>query len=141
MYKGIYAEKELIINKSIVIKGIDNPVLDGENKYEIITVRADHVTVEGLSFRNAGFSSLTEIAAVKLDNCKYAFIHANDMEVSCFGVYVQASAGCIIKRQCCTQQAKASSPAAMAFIAGRAIACRSFTTALAVSETAYISSL
>ncbi|HNP24591.1 MAG TPA: nitrous oxide reductase family maturation protein NosD [Panacibacter sp.] len=97
VYKGIYAEKELIINKSIVIKGIDNPVLDGENKYEIITVRADHVTVEGLSFRNAGFSSLTEIAAVKLDNCKYAFIHANDMEVSCFGVYVQASAGCIIK--------------------------------------------
>ena len=46
VYKGIYAEKELIINKSIVIKGIDNPVLDGENKYEIITVRADHVTVE-----------------------------------------------------------------------------------------------
>lgn len=97
IHKGIYYEKELVIRKSIVLKGMNNPLLDGENKYEIITIRADHVTVEGLGFRNAGFSSLTEIAAIKIDNCKYAFIHGNNMEVSCFGIYVQASGNCIIK--------------------------------------------
>ena len=32
---GIYREGNFTINKSIVFKGINNPVLDGENKYEI----------------------------------------------------------------------------------------------------------
>ena len=35
---GNYFEKNLIVNKSIVLLGIDYPVLDGEKKYEIISV-------------------------------------------------------------------------------------------------------
>jgi nitrous oxidase accessory protein len=35
---GVYREGNIAITKSISIIGIGNPVLDGENKYEILTV-------------------------------------------------------------------------------------------------------
>ena len=44
---GYYKEKNLVINKRIVLKGINYPVLDGEKKYEIISVKANGVVVDG----------------------------------------------------------------------------------------------
>jgi nitrous oxidase accessory protein len=35
---GVYREGNIAITKSISVIGIGNPVLDGENKYEILTV-------------------------------------------------------------------------------------------------------
>src|SRR5690242_12524724 len=36
---GIYKEKNILIQKSIVLKGINFPVLDGESKYEIVSIK------------------------------------------------------------------------------------------------------
>ena len=44
---GLYLEKSISINKKIVLKGINYPVLDGEKKYEIISIKADGVIIEG----------------------------------------------------------------------------------------------
>src|SRR4030095_8419835 len=52
--EGIYYEKNLIINKSIVLKGIRQPILDGEKKYEIISINADHVTIDGFILQHTG---------------------------------------------------------------------------------------
>ena len=38
---GIYHEKNLLVNKAIVLKGINFPVLDGESKYEIISIKSN----------------------------------------------------------------------------------------------------
>src|SRR5262245_30411243 len=44
---GIYREKNIVITKSVYLKGIDYPVLDGEKKYENISVKTSNVVVEG----------------------------------------------------------------------------------------------
>src|SRR4051812_27719053 len=44
---GLYREGNYIVKKSIILIGVDYPVLDGENKYEIFTVVADDVSIIG----------------------------------------------------------------------------------------------
>ncbi|HEU5053638.1 MAG TPA: nitrous oxide reductase family maturation protein NosD, partial [Hanamia sp.] len=44
---GVYKEKNIIIDKCIVLLGKNYPVLDGEHKYEIISVKASNVTIKG----------------------------------------------------------------------------------------------
>ncbi len=45
---GIYREGRILINKKITLIGKNFPILDGENKSEIISVNADNVTVKGV---------------------------------------------------------------------------------------------
>jgi hypothetical protein len=62
---GTYHEKNIMISKPVVLIGENYPVLDGEHQYEIISVKSDHVTIEGFHFRNSGYSDLTELGAIK----------------------------------------------------------------------------
>ncbi|OQP47410.1 hypothetical protein A4H97_07885 [Niastella yeongjuensis] len=45
--RGIYRQPTIIVNKSLYIKGIDYPVLDGQKKYEIMTIKSDGVVFIG----------------------------------------------------------------------------------------------
>src|SRR6188768_3655708 len=47
---GVYREGNIILEKSVVIIGKEFPVLDGEDKYEIFTIHANHVVVQGFQF-------------------------------------------------------------------------------------------
>src|SRR5262249_20691997 len=44
--KGLYLEKDLLIDKPLVIKGINQPILDGESRYEIVSIKSDNVTLD-----------------------------------------------------------------------------------------------
>ena len=48
--KGIYKEGNIIINKSIRLIGLEGPILDGENKYEILTITGSRVIIKGIHF-------------------------------------------------------------------------------------------
>ena len=61
---GTYREGNLIVQKSVTIIGINFPVLDGENKYEIFTIAAHDVSVIGLMLINTGVASINDIAAI-----------------------------------------------------------------------------
>jgi len=53
---GIYYEN-LIINKSIILKsenGSANCIIDGNNSGSVIVIKADEVTIEGFTIKNAG---------------------------------------------------------------------------------------
>ena len=63
---GIYKEKNLVIKKSIVLKGINQPVLDGEKKYEIISIMADGTVVEGFRIVHSGISSMEDLSGIKV---------------------------------------------------------------------------
>jgi nitrous oxidase accessory protein len=41
--KGIYKESPILITKSIKLKGIENPTLDGENKEHVVDIVSDNV--------------------------------------------------------------------------------------------------
>jgi nitrous oxidase accessory protein len=94
---GIYKEKNLIIRKSIVLKGINNPVLDGESKYEIISVRANNVTIDGFKIIHSGRGTLEDPAGIKVYNNRNVSIINNLLEDTFFGIYIQNSIHCTVK--------------------------------------------
>jgi nitrous oxidase accessory protein len=94
---GHYFEKNLVIRKSIVLKGIDYPMLDGEKKFEIISIKASNVVVEGFTLAHSGNSSLDDIAAIKIYNSKYVTIRDNILDDNFFGIYSQYGINCIIE--------------------------------------------
>lgn len=94
--KGIYREKGLLIGKPVVLRGLQMPVLDGEYKYEIISVKSDRVTIEGFDLRNSGFSGWNDIAGIKIYDAKNVMILSNRLENTFFGIYCQNAAHCTI---------------------------------------------
>ena len=60
VYKGHYSEGTIEIKIPIVLIGISNPVLDGENKYSILQVLADNVVIKGFTFKDVGASYVEE---------------------------------------------------------------------------------
>jgi nitrous oxidase accessory protein len=94
---GIYHEKNLIIDKSIVLIGKNYPVLDGEGKYEIVSIKADYVIFDGFKVQHSGYATLEDPAGIKVYNKKYVTISNNIIDDSFFGIYIQNGSKCIIK--------------------------------------------
>lgn len=94
---GIYHEENLIINKQLVLKGINHPVLDGEKKYEIISIKSDNVTIDGFLLQHTGVSSMTDFAAIKIYNRHHATIINNIIKDAFFGIYSQQGNNCLIQ--------------------------------------------
>jgi nitrous oxidase accessory protein len=99
---GHYHEQNIIINKSIFLIGINHPVLDGDDKYEIISIKADGVTVDGFKIINSGISSIEDYAGIKIYNSKDAIIRNNILDKTFFGIYVQYGHNCLIENNTLT---------------------------------------
>lgn len=95
--KGLYQEGNLIIDKPLVLKGIGNPELNGQKKYEIISIKSSHVTVEGFIIKNSGQSSMQDIAGIRVYNKQFVSIISNNLYANFFGIYLQDSKNCTIK--------------------------------------------
>jgi len=104
--KGIYHEKNLVINKPMVLKGINYPVLDGENKYEIISIKANNVTVDGFKVQHSGVSSMTDFAGIKIYNARNVNIVNNILDDTFFGIYSQYGTNCLIQNNTLTSYNK-----------------------------------
>lgn len=94
---GVYKEGNFVINSSIVFKGINNPVLEGENKYEIISIKSNNVTVDGFTLLHAGRSEIKDIAGIKIYNVHNVTIINNILDDTNFGIYTQYGSKCTIK--------------------------------------------
>lgn len=103
---GKYFEKNLIIDKPLVLRGINHPILDGEKKYEIISIKADNVTVDGFSLQHTGVSALTDFAAIKICNKRNATVINNIVTDAFFGIYSQYGVNCLIQNNKLTGFAK-----------------------------------
>jgi nitrous oxidase accessory protein len=97
VYFGIYKEGNIIIRKSIVLKGFDYPVIDGGNKYEIISIKANGAIVEGFKLQHAGRSEIRDIGAIMIYDSYHVSAIDNILDDTNFGIYVQNSRSCIIK--------------------------------------------
>lgn len=89
--KGIYKEANIKINKSITLIGEDMPLIDGEEKGEIITIGTDNVTIDGFKIINVGVSYTTDYAAVRVVNSEGFTIQNLELEKLFFGIYLQKS--------------------------------------------------
>ncbi|HCN85071.1 MAG TPA: nitrous oxide reductase family maturation protein NosD, partial [Sphingobacteriaceae bacterium] len=94
---GHYKEKNLVIKKSIVFKGINYPVLDGEKKYEIISIKANGVVIDGFRVIHSGISSLEDLSGIKIYDSNNVIIKNNILEDTFFGIYTQNGNNCTIE--------------------------------------------
>lgn len=88
---GIYREGNIILEKSIVLIGEGYPVLDGENKFETLTVHTRDAVIQGLKFIDIGIGSIEDKAAIKILECNNLRILNNKFENAFFGIYLANS--------------------------------------------------
>lgn len=89
--KGIYREHEILVDRSLTIIGLDSPIIDGENKGEIIKIVADGVTLDGLIIKNVGKSYTQDNAAVRVTESSCFLLQNLILENLFFGIYVEKS--------------------------------------------------
>ena len=95
--KGIYKEGNIIINKAIYLIGIDGPVLDGENKNEILTLTGKNIVIKGIHFANAGYSSMNDYAALKIIDATNILIENNSIINASFGIHLANTINSVIR--------------------------------------------
>lgn len=103
---GLYKEGGIIIQKSIVLKGIDYPTIDGELKHEILFIKGKNIVVDGFRLQNTGRSELKEIGAIMIyDSYKITAIN-NIIDNANFGISIQNSKKCTVKNNTITAYGK-----------------------------------
>ncbi|WP_136668814.1 nitrous oxide reductase family maturation protein NosD [Flavobacterium sp. H122] len=97
VHQGIYKEGNITIDKPIVFLGIGYPVLDGQKKFEVLSVKAGNVIVKGFKLINSGHAALEDPCAVKVYNQSNVQIINNKVLDNFFGIYIQNGNDCIVK--------------------------------------------
>ncbi len=97
VHKGMYREGTITIAKKIVFIGKDFPILDGQKKHEVLSIKADGVLVKGFKIVRSGYGSLQEPCGIKVYSCKDVVLQSNVLDDNFFGIYIQNGRNCVIK--------------------------------------------
>ena len=97
VYKGVYREENIEINKRIVLQGKDFPILDGQRKYEVVSIKADSVVVSGFKVIDSGYGSLNDPCGIKIYDKIGVTVKNNILENNFFGIYAQKGSSCVIE--------------------------------------------
>lgn len=95
--EGTYKEGNIIIDKQVYLLGQNFPVLDGEKKHEVISIKANHVVVNGFKIQRSGFATLNDPGGIKIYDSRNVTIINNILDDNFFGIYLQYSKNCLIK--------------------------------------------
>lgn len=96
VYTGIYSEGEIFIDKYILLRGINYPIIEGNKQCQLVRIEADSTSISGFELRNSGYSSSYDWAAIKVVNSNCVSIKNNRLINNTFGIYLQQTSGCII---------------------------------------------
>lgn len=86
--KGTYPSHNTIIDKQVTILGQGFPILDAQFKEEVITIKADHVTLSGFIIQNSKVGDLRDFAGIRVFQAKYVIITNNQLKNNFFGIYL-----------------------------------------------------
>lgn len=106
VHAGTYREGNIILNKSICLKGVNKPVLDGQMKFEVLSVKANGATITGFKICNSGYASLDDPGGVKVYDSKHVLICDNILDNNFFGIYIQYGSQCAIRNNVITAYGK-----------------------------------
>jgi len=84
---GTYKEGNIIIQKDIILLGENFPIIDGELKYEMLTISGTGITIKGFQFQNSGKSAMNDYAAIGVIDSKNILIENNKVINSYFGIH------------------------------------------------------
>lgn len=94
---GLYVEGEIVVDKPVEIVGQGWPVIDGAGKNQVLTVKADDVSISGLVIRNSAKSYLADLAGLRVEAARRCVIEGNRLINNFFGIYLAASADCVVR--------------------------------------------
>lgn len=97
IYAGTYKEGNIQIDRPVSIIGVGFPVIDGDKKTEILSVRSSDVVINGLKLIRSGYAMLEDPCAVKVYNCQRVQVINNILDDNYFGIYLQYSKYCTVK--------------------------------------------
>jgi nitrous oxidase accessory protein len=93
---GFYAEGNLTIERPLVLIGEDYPVLDGQYRDEIITIKSSGVTIRGFQIQNSGQLSMIDVAGIKVLSANDVVIEENRLRNCNFGIYLSNTMRCVV---------------------------------------------
>ncbi|RYY64178.1 MAG: nitrous oxide reductase family maturation protein NosD, partial [Chitinophagaceae bacterium] len=96
LHAGTYREGNIVLRKSITLLGVGGPLLDGEGRYEQLTLSGAFIRVQGLRFTGTGFSSLNDNAAISVIDAHDVVLAGNDIRNAFFAIHVANARNCII---------------------------------------------
>lgn len=97
IYAGHYKEGNIVVNKTVHLTGVDMPVIDGEKKYEVLTINASGASVSGFKIIRSGYSAIDDLAGIKVVNAQNVVIKNNVFDDNFFGIYIQFGINCSIE--------------------------------------------
>lgn len=104
--KSTYYPKNFEITKPLVVIGIDYPVLDGESKYQVVSIKSSNVIFQGFKIQHSSVSSLEDVAGIKIINANNIIVRNNILNDTFFGIYSQYSQNCLIENNTITSNRK-----------------------------------
>jgi nitrous oxidase accessory protein len=94
---GTYREPTLVVTTPVTLLGPRTAVLDGEGARALINVRANDVTVQGITLRHTGASGVDDRAALRFVEVARCRVHGVQVEQSFFGIYLARVTGCDVR--------------------------------------------
>jgi nitrous oxidase accessory protein len=96
LHGGVY-EENVLIDRRIVLIGVDGPVISGTGRGSAVTVTADSCTIAGLRVERSGRMLVNEDAGILLRS-SHNRVEGNTLRDVLFGVYLLRSTGNTIAR-------------------------------------------
>lgn len=97
IHSGEYKEGNIRITKPLTIIGKNWPIIDGEKKVELMTIRSSYVSITGLVLKNSAEGTMNDPAAIRVAEANHISVINNKMYNNFFAVYLQYAKHCIIK--------------------------------------------
>ena len=94
---GMYKEGNLIISKQLTLIGDKYPIIDGQNKFEVFSIKESKVVIDGFKIYHSGSSNLDDYAGIKVYDSREVTIQNNILDDTYFGIYLQYAKRCVIK--------------------------------------------
>ena len=94
---GIYKEGNVVVDKPIVLIGHQQATIDGQKRFEVLSIKSDSVTISGFTIQHSGLATLEDPGGIKVYDGRFVVIENNILEDNFFGIYIQFGKNCIVK--------------------------------------------
>lgn len=95
---GTYLESNLLIDKTLQLRGVGRPIIDGKHSRDVIKVfKADRVEISGFEIINSGKSYTEEFSGIKVEESSDCIVRDNRLHDNNFGIYLANTHRCLVE--------------------------------------------
>lgn len=94
---GVYHQGNIVVRKPVTLTGENYPVFDGDGKFEIFTIGAPDVTLQGLRIIHSGSGSIEDVSGIKAIQSRNIRVTNNQFDHTFFGIYLANCKNALVK--------------------------------------------